>query len=310
MAKEIMNFVNVNGEVVDVYGERIIGEGESYERYEFMMKVKTDEDSIRDVRFSCNTKTVTGEESSKYKGFITIFDEIKTITENEKGDRISLRCKVVNNAYYLKGVLYEKPELVVDFANREKDGRKFEDNASFSVYAYIEDVVETEEGLLDFKCLVNEYKTTKSIRGHELVLKVLDKDLVEDFKSTYKKGDVAQLEGLIKDVKVKVEIPEEDLVELEVKGVGSAKQKIIEENARRKEMRENGVYRNEMVLELTGGYDTYTPEQCEELEYPFSNEDIDDMLDKIDELLDKSKDRDQKKNPGSYDSINDEDVPF
>lgn len=312
--KELMNFVEINGEVIDVYNERTssisIGD-ENFERYEFMMKIKTDEDMIREIKFNCPIRDNEGNETNRYKGFQTIFDEVKIATDSEdgKGERISTQCRVINNNYYYKGQLFENVEFLVDFAHREKDNRKFDDNASFSLYSYIKEIVENEESL-DFHVLVNEYVTSKTIKGHNLVLKVLDKELFNDFKETYKEGDIAKLEGVITDQKVKVEIPKEDLVELEVKGIGTARQKIIEENAKRKEMRENGVYKIQTTLELTGGYEPLSDKEIEEKELPFTKVDIKDMLDGINEKIDKSKEKDMKKYPNSYKEVDDSDVPF
>lgn len=312
--KETMNYVQINGEVMDVYNERTssmsVGD-ETFERYEFMMKIKTDENTIREVKFNCPVRDIQGNESSRYKGFRTIFNDIKIASESEDGvgEKISTQCRVVNNNYYYKGKLYENIEFLVDFANREKENKKIEDNASFSLYSQIRDIVETDDSL-DYYVLINEYATKQKVRGHELVLRLLDKELFNDFKEMYVVGDIAKLDGVIVDQEIKIEIPEEDLVELKVSGIGSAKQKIIEENERRRKLREEGLYKTQTVLELTGGYDPLTQQDIEEKEYPFTEDNINEMLDGIDERLDKSKERDMRKYPSSYNEVDTSNIPF
>ena len=304
--KLLVNFVEISGTVMDIYGDKVIGENEDWMRFEYMMKIRVAEDQIFEVKFSAKKS------SKLYAGFTTLYDEVKTVAESgEDADRIRITGKLVSNAFYSKGKLYEKVEIVVNSANREKE-KKFENNASFATLGYIEEHKKLEDGTANIRALINEYSFNGKVRGHEITFNVADKDEVDDYLEFFKEKTVCSLEGMLVNKRVKVEIDPKDLEELSTKGtIGSAKKKILEENERRKKLREEGVFRNEMVLELTGGVEDISLEEIEHHKYPFLKEDIQDMIDDIDERLDKSLAKDKERNPGAYSvGIDDDDLPF
>ena len=304
--KLIGNFVEVAGTVMDVYGDRVVGQGSDWEVFEYMMKIRVEEDQIFEVKFRAKKS------SKLYNGFVTIYDEIKTVAESgDEADRIRVTGKLVANSFYSKGKLYEKVEIVVNSANREKE-KKFDNNASFAVLGYIEEHKKLEDGTANIKALINEYSFNGKVRGHEVNFNVADKEEVDDYLEFFKEKTVCSLEGMLVNKRVKVEIDPKDLEELSTKGtIGSAKKKIMAENERRKKLREEGVFRNEMVLELTGGVEDISLEEIEHHKYPFLKEDIQDMIDDIDERLDKSQAKDKERNPSAYSvGVDEDDLPF
>ena len=111
--KLIGNFVEVAGTVMDIYGDRVVGEGTDWMKFEYMMKIRVAEDQIFEVKFSAKKS------SKLYAGFTTLYDEVKTVAESgEDADRIRVTGKLVSNAFYSKGKLYEKVEIVVTSAYR------------------------------------------------------------------------------------------------------------------------------------------------------------------------------------------------
>lgn len=301
----INNYVEVAGTVMDVYGYKVIGKGETYERFEYKMKIKVDESQIFEVTFSAK-KT-----SKLYDGFCTLWDEIKTVAESgEDADRIKVTGRLTNNTYYSKGKLYESTEILVNSANREKDTKKFENNASFATLGYVLEHNKLEDGTANIRALINEFSFNGNIKGHELVFNV--KEDVDDYLEFFPVKSVCSLEGMLNNKRVKIELAEKDLQELSTeRTIGTAKKRIEDENERRKKLREEGLFKNMCELELIGGVSSIPAEDIEENKYPFTENDIDDMLNGIDERLEKSLDRDKKNNSSYYDDTEiDESVPF
>ncbi|MGL4450459.1 MAG: hypothetical protein ACRCTZ_04625 [Sarcina sp.] len=305
------NRVIIAGEIASIYDEKTTGAGETWEKFGFKMKIKVSEEESFDVKFESNVfKFGSTEENPKFKGFETIFNEVKTIEDNEVGDKIICYCKVIDNSFYQKGELIENVEYMVDVASRDKGKGKFNPSALYEIYGRIEDITENEDSTLDVKLLVNNYASANSIKGHVITMKVLEKDIVDGFKETFKVGDISLFEGYVKSLKTKVEIPEEDLKELEVRGLGRRRTEIEEENARRKELRENGKFTYKVVLCVDGSDLPLTEDEIKQAELPFTQPDCEDMILGIKDTMEKSKERDMKNNPNSYDNVESDDVPF
>lgn len=299
------NYVEVAGTVMDVYGYKVMNQGETYEKLEYKMKVKVDENKIFEVKFSAKVT------SKLYDGFCTLWDEIKTVVENgEDADRIKITGKLTNNTYYNKGKLHECAEILANSAKREKDTNKFENNASFATLGYILEHNKLEDGTANIRALINEYSFNGNIRGHELVFNI--KEDVDDYLEFFPVKSVCSLEGMLDNERIEIKLAEKDIQDLSTQGtIGTAKKRIEEENERRKKLREEGLFKDVCTLELTGGVSNISLEDIEENEYPFTENDIDDMLNGIDEKLEKSLEWDKNKNSSYYgDTDIDESVPF
>lgn len=305
MSKKInYNVAYVRGEVLDIYNIRRIGEGQSWEKLCYELKIQTGEDEVVTVEAFENVYGWDGEESNKYKGLLTICNEVQTRAENGKGDMVNCNCTALNNSYYSNGELIEKPRLLLNYVNRQKDGEKIEPGTFWSIYGMIEEENESE-GKLELKCLTNEYMSKNATKGTYLNFEIEGED-VEALKEMVKIGDVVKFEGEIKTVTEIVFLPEEETLELEVKGLGTAREKIIKENERRKKLREEGIKKTSVKFEITGAYDPLTEEELKET--PFEYERLRDMLVRLEKDLAKSKEKDDKKN-GNVTNL-DEDVPF
>lgn len=305
MSKKInYNVAYVRGEVLDIYNIRRIGEGQSWEKLCYELKIQTGEDEVVTVEAFENVYGWDGEESNKYKGLLTICNEVQTRAENGKGDMVNCNCTAVNNSYYSNGELIEKPILLLNYVNRQKDGEKIEPGTFWSIYGMIEEENESE-GKLELKCLTNEYMSKNVTKGTYLNFEIEGED-VDALKEMVKIGDVVKFEGEIKTVTEIVFLPEEETLELEVKGLGTAREKIIKENERRKKLREEGIKKTSVKFEITGAYDPLTEEELKET--PFEDERLRDMLVRLEKDLAKSKEKDDKKN-GNVTNL-DEDVPF
>ena len=299
------NYVEVAGTVMDIYGYKVMNQGETYEKLEYKMKVKVDENQIFEVKFSAKIS------SKLYDGFCTLWDEIKTVAENgDEADRIKITGKLTNNTYYSKGKLYEGAEILVNSAKREKDTNKFDNNASFATLGYILEHNKLEDGTANVRALINEYSFNGNIKGHELVFNISED--VDDYLEFFPVKSVCSLEGMLNNERIEIELTEKDTEELSTEGtIGTAKKRILEENERRKKLREDGLFKDVCKLELIGGVNNISLDDIEENEYPFTENDIDDMLNGIDEKLEKSLEWDKNKNSSYYgDTDIGENVPF
>lgn len=300
------NYAEVSGTVMDVYNDKVFNQGEDGERFQFNMKIEVEEGKVIEVKFSAKKS------SKLYNGFCTIWDDVQTVVEHgrDNADRIKVTGRVTTNAYYSKGILNEKVEILVNSANREKDGKKFDNNASFATLGYILEHNKLEDGTANIRALINEYSFNGQIKGHEAIFSINED--VDDYLEFFPLKSVCSLEGMINTRRVEVKLTEEETKELSTEGViGSAKKRIEEQNERRKKLREEGLFRDEVVLELTGGANGVTEDEIREHEYPFEERDINDMLDGIDDRLNKSLERDKKNNSQYYiGAINDDEVPF
>lgn len=306
------NRVIIAGEIASIFDDRTIGAGETWERFGYKMKIKVSDDESFDVKFDSNVyKYGTTEENPKFKGFETLFREAKTIEDDEIGDKVICYCKVIDNSFYQKGELIENIEYVVDVATRDKGKGKFNPSALFEIYGRIEDIIDNEDKTVDVKLLVNDYASSKSIKGHLINMKITEQDIIDGFKETFKVGDISLFEGYVKIIKTRVEIPPEQLEEVEIRGLGRRRKELEEENERRKKLREEGRFTYKVVLCIDGSDLPLSEDEIRECELPLLPQDCEDMLIGIKETMEKSKERDMKNNPKSYmDEAADEEVPF
>lgn len=304
MAKKInFNVCYIRGEVLDIYNIRRIGEGQSWEKLCYELKIQTGEDEIVTVEAFENVFGWDGEESNKYKGLLTICNEVQTRAESGKGDMVNCNCTAVNNSYYSNGELIEKTILLLNYVNRQKDGEKIEPGTFWSIYGMIEEENESE-GKLELKCLTNEYMSKNATKGTYLNFEIEGED-VEALKEMVRVGDVVNFEGEIKTVIETIFLPEEETAELEVKGLGTKREKLIKENERRRKLREEGVKKSSVKFVITGADDPLNEEDLAET--PFEEDRLRDMLERLEKDLVKKKEKDDKKNGKT--GIED-DVPF
>lgn len=302
--KQNFNSCYVNGEVIDIRDARILGEGESWEKLQYKMDVEVSENQIITVEVDKGFLNFDGSKKQQTVGLETICREVKTKVTDGKGDMVSCNCKIVSNEFYSKGNLKSQQKIMMDFCNREKADKKITPGTVWKVHVLIKEIVEAEDHI-KILGLTNEYMTTKSIKGGYIQFRIYDKEIIEGFKAAYQIGDVAPLEGIVKQVnefKTFDVSKLEDLEMLPETGFGSAKTKAIEENKRRMEinkqraeMREaGGKIVSETYFEITGGLDVLVGEALEET--PFTPELIEEMEVKIESDLEKSKARDEAKN--------------
>lgn len=306
MAKKInYNQVYIRGEVLDIFNIRRVGEGQSWEMLCYELKIETGENQFVNVECAENVYGFDGEESNKYKGLLTICNEIQTRAENGKGDMVNCNCTALNNSYYSNGELIEKPVLRLNYVNRQKEGEKIEPGTFWSIYGLIDGEVE-EDNVLKVKCLTNTYMSKNAAKGTYLTFEMEGED-IEALKEMVSNGDVVNFEGEIHTVTETVFLPEEDTRELEVKGLGTKREKVIKENERRKKLREEGVLKTSVKFSITGAEDPLTEEQL--VETPFTEDRIEDMITRLDKDLAKSFEKDAKKNGNNTSDLSD-DVPF
>lgn len=300
------NSCYVNGEVIDVRDARIEGEGQNWEKIKYKMDVEVAENQIVTVEVDKGFFNFDGSEKQQTVGLETICKEVKRKVRDGKGDMVSCNCKIVANEFYSKGELYSQQKLMMDFCNREKADKKIDPGTVWKVHVLIKEIVE-REGYIEILGLTNEFMTSKSIKGGYIKFRIYDKEIIDGFNATYKVGDVAPLEGEVKQVnefKAFDVTKLEDLDMLPETGFGSARNKAIEENKKRAEinkqraeMREaGGKMVSETYLEITGGNPTLVGEDLAET--PFTPESIEEMEVKIESDLNKSKERDIAKNGG------------
>lgn len=302
--KPVYNSCYISGEAVDIRDARLIGEGETWCKITYKLDVEVAENQIITVEVDKGLYGFDGTENKQTQGLRTICNELKLKAADGTGDKVNCSCKLVSNDYYMKGNLVTSQRLQMDFCNREKDGKKIEAGTVWKIHTVIKEINDKEDHV-EVVGLINEFMSTKSIKGHYVSFRIYDKDIIEGFKSMYKVGDIAPLEGEVKQVNEfkTFDVSQlEDLEMLSENGFGSARTKNIEENKRRveinkqrAEMREaGGKYVTETYFEVTGGTECLQGELLEGT--PFENECIETMELKIQSDLAKSKERDEKKN--------------
>lgn len=300
------NLIKIIGEAASLSELKIIGEGESYEKIQFTLGVKV-EDDIFKVKFEApKYEFGTKKESAKYKGFMTLYDGLELIDEKGKGDKISVTAKAVNNSFYLDGELKENIEYKVNVATRDVKLEK--EGAIFKICGRIEEMIKEDDDTLTLKILSNETKYKGKIKGGYIPMRVMDKESIEEFERLFREGDISLFEGYIRNIKEEVYIDPKNLEPVEVRGFGSRRKELEAENERRAKLREEGLWKNVMTLCVESSDEPFTEDEIiDEYDIPFTKEDCDDMVEYINENLEKSKLRDEKRN---NQTIDEEDVPF
>ena len=300
------NSCYISGMVVDIRDAKIVGEGESWEKIQYKMDVEVAENQIVTVEVDKGFYNFDGSEKQQTVGLETICREVKRKVRDGQGDMVNCNCKIVSNEFYSKGKLISQQKLMMDFCNREKADKKITPGTVWKAHVLIKEIVEKEDHI-EVLGLTNEYMSAKSIKGGYISFRIYDKEIIEGFNATYKIGDVAPLEGEVKQVNEFKEFDVSKLEDLEMlpeTGFGSARAKAVEENKRRMEinkqkaeMREaGGKIVSETYFEITGGNEVLEGEALEES--PFIPELIEEMEAKIEADLEKSKIRDINKNGG------------
>lgn len=310
MSKIDYNRIYVNGELLDKYDFEILNEGAEDEVLRFKLDILTYEDKKNQsnnqkttVEFYARTKDTNGDFKKQVVSAKSVYDNDKSRSKDEIGDIVSCTCKMSSNEYYSQGRLINSPKIVLEWCNREKSDRKVIPGTRWKSHVFIKDIIENSDSL-EIKGLINDYMTQRSIRGYNVNLFIKDKELIKAFLDTYSVGNVAPLEGYLSEEKIEMDISNMDLEELPVKGIGSAREKIIKENERRKDIRENGKQITIKYYEITGGYDVLEDTK----DTPFEESNVQEMQDKLNEYLEKSKKRDIERN-GIIEE-DDEEVPF
>lgn len=306
MSKKKVNYNScyINGEVIDIRNAKILGEGQSWEKIQYQMDVEVAENQIITVEVDKGFYNFDGTEKQQTVGLETICKDVKRKVRDGQGDIVSCNCKIIANEFYSKGALISQQKLSMDFCNREKADKKIEPGTVWKVHVLIKEMIEKED-YLQILGLTNEYMSTKSIKGGYIAFRIYDKDVIDGFKEMYKVGDVAPLEGEVRQVN---EFKEFDITKIEdmellpETGFGSARAKAVEENKRRMEinkqraeMREaGGKIVSETYFEITGGNEVVEGELLNET--PFTPELVEEMEVKIESNLEKSRVKDAEKN--------------
>lgn len=213
--------------------------------------------------------TFNGKENGRYKAMVTVYEESKAIATDGEGDIIRVVGRLATESYVSKTENKIVNKLVVKgtYMNRKKEGEKektegyFDPVAIFKGVMFVDKMEELEDKLV-ITGVINEYKSKKATVGHRVEFICDEKESIEGMKSLVKIDDVANIGAFIKDIVEVKFLPEEETKELplrEVKGFGSAiedakkeNERIEKENARRKELRENGLQIHKQGLVVSG----------------------------------------------------------
>ena len=88
---------------------------------------------------------------------------------------------------------------MMDFCNREKADKKITPGTVWKTHVLIKKITEKEDHI-EILGLTNEYMSSKSIKGGYITFRIYDKEIIDGFNATYKIGDVAPLEGEVRQV--------------------------------------------------------------------------------------------------------------
>ena len=317
MANEIKNLNSfiVTGEVLDLINYKCFNEGMSNESWGYTLRIETNPETQEsvDVEFftSVNSKKIND-------SMTTIYNEVRTRSQHKEGDIVRCTGKLTSGDYYSKGELVKKVVLSGDFCNRkgEKGNEKYDFTpcATFYALGMVREIIEDEDKLT-LDTLVNEYKTKNGkIRGHYIDF-TAEGDGIKGVKSTIKvtkeKVDadlmVLKLSGKITKEIETIKVDESTIVFEDEEGAwGEELERIQASNERKRKLIEEGMKKETVKLLLTGAKKGLTKEEIEENEINFSEYDIEDMVADVEDRLDKSKERDAKKNG----IVSDDNVPF
>lgn len=303
MEKVINNQVVICGELIDFVNVKK-GEtktGNEYFKYDMVIETNKETCEQHQVTFFEMRDGFNGKENGRWKAMYTAYDEVegyKSRVTHGKGEIVRVTGRLAIESYVSKNENKIVDKIVVkgQYFSRLKEGEKekepgyFDSCATFKGTMFVDKMEETEDKLI-IKGLVNEYKSKNKILGHLVEFVCDNKESIEGMKSLVKETDVANIGCVLQDIVETRFLPEEETKELplkEVKGFGTAvedakreNEKIKKENARRKELRENGIQVHRTGLIVTGSAGAYTQEEIEEKELPFDKDSINDMFDDI-----------------------------
>ena len=312
----IVNQFCVTGEVIDIINFDEFNLGKPNECWKYTLRIETDPETgeTHDVEYFT---TVSNEK--KNESMTTIYEGVKTRVKDEVGTIVRCTGVVSSNDYYKDGELVKKPVLSGSFCNR-KDGSgsskySFEPCATFKVTALVKEVIE-EDGKIILDTLLNEYKSKNGkIKGSyidfEISEEVGKKGLSKMIEKTKNLNDdfiLMPLSGILKKEIEIIEVDENELIEESTEDAwGDFEEEIEKSNERKRKLKEEGIRREKLVLELKGAKVGLSKDKVEEKELPFSDYDIKDMIDAVEHALDDSKARDDEKRSKE---IKDSEVPF
>ena len=226
-----------------------------------------------------------------------------------KGDVIKVLGSLTTNSYVTKnGEIVNNIVIKGNSMTREKGNEKvkFVPGATVQCLGLIDKVEKIDDETTKFEVLVNEYKTTKSIKGHIIELYAKGKGAVEGTSHLEKDMLVPFGAEIVNDVET-IFLPEEDTELIDTEGAwGTELERIEKENERRTKLREEGIKRYTTKVVLTGARKPLTDEEIEEQELPFDNDSINDMFEAIDDMRQDLENEAAMKKMGSED----EDIPF
>lgn len=312
--KIVVNQFVVCGEIVDIINFNEYNLNTPKECWKFTLKIETNKETgeTHEVEFF----TMVSNEKTN-ANMTTIYETVKTKVKDGEGTIVRCTGTIGSNDYYKDGELIKKPVLNGSFCNR-KDGTSkysFEPCATFKVVGLVKDVIEEDEKLI-LDTLLNEYKTKNGkIKGAYVDFELSDEigknGLTKMISKTKENnGDfvVMPLSGLLKKEIEVIEVDESKLIEESVEDAwGDFEEEIEKSNERKRDLKENGLRREKLVLELKGAKVGFSKEDVKDKELPFDEYDIKDMIDAIEHALDDSKAKDDKKRA---DEIKNEEVPF
>lgn len=312
MNKQIVNLVNVTGELIDIVnvkeGSTKAGNND-YFKYELKLETNPKTGETINVEFFSMKYDMNGDIRKMYKAMDTIYAEAKSRVTDGKGDVIKVLGSLTTNSYVTKnGEIVNNIVIKGNSMTREKGNEKvkFVPGATVQCLGLIDKVEKIDDETTKFEVLVNEYKTTKSIKGHIIELYAKGKGAVEGTSHLEKDMLVPFGAEIVNDVET-IFLPEEDTELIDTEGAwGTELERIEKENERRTKLREEGIKRYTTKVVLTGARKPLTDEEIEEQELPFDNDSINDMFEAIDDMRQDLENEAAMKKMGD----DDQDVPF
>ena len=312
MNKQIVNLVNVTGELIDIVnvkeGSTKAGNND-YFKYELKLETNPETGETINVEFFSMKYDMNGDIRKMYKAMDTIYAEAKSRVTDGKGDVIKVLGSLTTNSYVTKnGEIVNNIVIKGNSMTREKGNEKvkFVPGATVQCLGLIDKVEKIDEETVKFEVLINEYKSAKSIEGHMVELYAKGKGAVQGTSHLEKDMLVPFGAEIVNHVET-IFLPEEDTELIDTEGAwGTELERIEKENERRTKLREEGIKRYTTKVVLTGARKPLTDEEIEEQELPFDNDSINDMFEAIDDMRQDLENEAAMKKMGD----DDQDVPF